>query len=582
MKPKTIQIFCALALLEGGITLFYLFNMNFQPGRGQIMDYRSLRILAAFVVSLGILAFGTALVYLNRREDAASNFSEKQDRFLVGEKSRLYTVQGGLLITAIFLTECYLLTYLGFPQPLRPLFVWGAVLCLQAWVILRIVYRDVYRSRQGLFRRIRAGWRSWLPIQRRVLLILGILGVVYFAFFIPANYRLDAHQHVGLHEDEDVIYPDVIRALQTGSTMEETTWNALGNWQWWYGFPYLPISAAVLIIPRLVFGNSFGQQLQLNMLLLRSFISVLPMTLLILFAVYLVTRYKSMWGSIGLFFFFAFLPGVFWFNIRFWHPDAIVVFLILLTLYLLEKDDLQFGRNFYLSAVIVGLTTAIKLWGLFFGITIAGYLLVGLITRRLVFRSFLKAGLFFLLAMLGTFILTSPTILVPYLAKGAVTSWLGQQGSILGGYEEQGFGSVYQTGLPTWLYFFGLDYMKPFFFFFAFLALGIGSLLGTRKAFNRLNLGWCLATAFFLINFSAMKSPQYQMPLMIPLICSAALFPQIGNENVRWQTLKFLQHPASKILLRVVTVAFFAAQFLINLSILYGRIAPKWPGLLRY
>ena len=99
--------------------------------------------------------------------------------------------------------------------------------------------------------------------------------------------------------------------------------------------------------------------------------------------------------------------------------------------------------------------------------------------------------------MLGTFILTSPTILVPYLAKGAVASWLGQQGSILGGYNEQGFESVYQTGLPTWLYFFGLDYMKPFFFFFAFLALGVGSLLGNRKAFNRLNLGWCLATAFF-------------------------------------------------------------------------------------
>jgi hypothetical protein len=385
-----------------------------------------------------------------------------------------------------------------------------------------------------------------------------------------------------MNPDEDIIYPDVVIALQTGATVEQTVWNALGNWQWWYGFPYLPISAAVLIIPRLVYGNGFGQQLQLNMFLLRSFVSVLPMTLLILFAVYIVTRYKSLWGSIGLFFFFAFLPGVFWFNIRFWHPDAIVVFLILLTLYLLEKDDLQFGRNFYLSAVIVGLTTAIKLWGLFFGITIAGYLLVGLMTHRLVFRNFLKAGLFFLLAMLGTFILTSPTILVPYLAKGAVASWLGQQSSILGGYNEQGFESVYQTGLSTWLYFFGLDYMKPFFFFFAFLALGVGSLLGSRKAFNRLNLGWCLATAFFLINFSAMKSPQYQMPLMIPLICSAALFPQIGNENVRWQTIKFLQYPASKILLRLVTVAFFAAQFLINLSILYGRIAPKWPDLLRF
>ena len=186
MKPKTIQIFCALALLEAGITLFYLFNMNFQPGRGQIMDYRTLRVLAAFVVSLGILAFGTALVYLNRRGDAASNFSEKLDRFLVGENGRLYTVQSGLLITAIFLTECYLLTYLGFPQPLRPLFVWGAVLCLAGLGNSAHSLPGCIPFLSRLFRRIRAGWRSWLPIQRRVLLILGILGLV-FRFLIPAR-----------------------------------------------------------------------------------------------------------------------------------------------------------------------------------------------------------------------------------------------------------------------------------------------------------------------------------------------------------------------------------------------------------
>ena len=115
MKPKTIQIYCALALVEAGVTLFYLFNMTFPPGRGQIIDYSTLRVLVALVVSLSIFAFGTALVFLTRRGDTALKITTRLDGFLVGENGRLFTVQGGLLIAALFLTECYLPHLPGFP-----------------------------------------------------------------------------------------------------------------------------------------------------------------------------------------------------------------------------------------------------------------------------------------------------------------------------------------------------------------------------------------------------------------------------------------------------------------------------------
>jgi len=582
MKPKHLILFCALTLLEGFITLYYLFNMTFEAGRGQVIDYGTLRNLAAGVIVLLLVGLAAALFRLVRGPEFSASLSARLENRLVGEGGRLFTVQGGLLIAALFLFECYLLTYLAFPVPLRPLFAWGTIICLQAWLILRAVYRGAYRARPGWIARLKTGWNSWLPVQRKVLIILAILGFVYFLVFLAPNYLRDPQTHFNMNPDEDIIYPDVVIALQTGATFEQTVWNALGNWQWWYGFPYLPMSAAVLVIPRLVFGNEFGLQVQLNMFLLRTFISVLPMTLLILFAVYLVTRYKHLWASVGLFFFFAFLPGVFWYNLRFWHPDAIVVILILLTIYFLEKDDLRFERYFYYAAVTVGLTTAIKLWGLFFGVTIAGYLVAGLVMHRVTLKKAILAGFFFILAMLGTFILTSPTMMVPYLAKGAAASWFGQQDAILGGYNEPGFEWVYQTGLSSWLYFFGIDFMKPFFFFFSFLALGFGSLLGSRKAFNRLNLGWCLATAFFLINFSAMKSPQYQLPLMIPIICSAALFPMVADGTQSWKIFGFLQKPLAKRVLIVVTVVLFAVQFWINLTILYGRIAPNWPAIIWY
>ncbi len=101
----------------------------------------------------------------------------------------------------------------------------------------------------------------------------------------------------------------------------------LGTWTWQYGYPYLTVSAAVLFIPRLIFGNQFGEHVQLNIFLLRQFVSVLPMILAMLLAVYLVTRFKSLLMSVCMFIFLALVPGIVKYNQNFWHPDALVVLL---------------------------------------------------------------------------------------------------------------------------------------------------------------------------------------------------------------------------------------------------------------
>jgi hypothetical protein len=287
-----------------------------------------------------------------------------------------------------------------------------------------------------------------------------------------------------------------------------------------------------------------------------------------LLAVYLVTRFKSVWRSAGLFAFLLLVPGIVKYNHDYWHPDALIVLCCMLTIYFLQKDDLRFKRNFYLAAVFCGLAAAIKLWGLFFVLAIAGYLLAGLIRKKLTIKSGVLAGGLFILAMFGTIIFSSPSLMAPYIAKVAFRDWLPRQTALLVG-PGINDGGIYNTGLMNWLKYFGDHFMKPYFFFFTIFALVAGSLMGNRKYLNRILLAWSAATVFFLAYFVAMKNFQYMLPVVAPLYCGAFLFPSIteGSTVVPW--LAFLQKPLARKVAQGVTIAFIASQFVINLIILY-------------
>ena len=375
--------------------------------------------------------------------------------------------------------------------------------------------------------RIKSKWRGLLPVQRKVIKFLAVIGLIYFLAFIPSNLLRNEYGQFYLLQDEQVIYPDVVKALNSQANFAATVQNVLGGWDWAYGYPYLPISASVLIIPRLIFGDLFAEQIQLNIFLMRQFVSVLPMVLALMLAVYLVTRFKSVTFSVSLFAFLLLIPGVVKICYRFWHPDSIILLLVLLTIFFLQKDDLRFGQYFYLAAASIGLTTAIKLWGLFFFLAIAGYLIAGLINHKISFKKFVLSGALFIFAMLGMFIISSPSMLVPYVARAAVASWTDQQSKILLGPERMDPSGIYNTGLMVWLKYFGQHFMKAYFFFLATIAVAAGSLWGPWKKLNRILLAWCLPVTLFLAYFSAMKSFQYMLPVAIPLYCGAALFPEI-------------------------------------------------------
>jgi hypothetical protein len=564
MKTKHLVLFDALTILEGIVAIVFLQSMQLDAGRGKLINYPLLRLGLEILVGLFLIVLGFLLARLLRNSNWAQTINNWLDKHLVEEKPRLFMVQGTLLILALFLVECFLLTYLSFPVPFRPLFVWAALICLQAWLSLRLVYDSAYRQRVPFFASLKAKWNEWKPVQRQTFSILLVIGLIYFLAFIPLNYLRDNQTHFYIHPDEGVIYPDVAKVLIWQGSFDATVHNILDGWQWWYGYPYLPMSAVALIIPRLVFGESFVQQMQLNLLLLRQFVSVLPMTLALLLIVYLVTRFERKLFSIGMFIFLLLIPGVMVFNFHFWHPDGIILLLIILTAYFLDRDRLRFGVNFYLAAAACALAIAIKLWGAFFVLAIAGYLIAGWQRKVLTFKKMVLAGTGFLLVMVATIAISSPTLLVPYVTRGALEGWQSQQNWLLTGYQEPDPEGVYKTGLANWLKYFNMYYMTAYVFFISFASLGIGSLFGSKKSLNRIILAWCIATGIFLVNFASMKSNQYMIPLMLPLYIGLFLIPYVGQSPNDSKDPAFLRKPITQKLLWGFLILVAGSQFALN------------------
>ena len=562
-------------ILEGFAAIYVLWQMQFDSNRGNIFNYADLRLTLTALIGLLIIFLVGLLLVLFNVEKFSSTITGFLDRELRCKKPGLFFFQGALAILGVFLVECIILTFIYIPVPLRPFLALAALICFNVWLLLRIIYAPEYRKRPSLVTRLRGKWFEWLPIQRTTFIVLALLGLIYFLAFIPTNYGLEENGRFYVHGDESVIYPDVAKALVWEGTFTNMVDKVIWDWPWWYGFPYLPISASVLVVPRLIFGNDYANNIQLNIFLMRQFINILPMVITLMLLVYMVNRYKSLWLSVLMFVYMALVPGVVKFGVQFWHPDSIIILLILLTFYFLEKDQLRFGKYFYLAAAACGLATAIKLWGLFFVLTIACYLLAGLTQKHLTFKKTFLSGLGFILVMVGVIVITSPGLIVPAIRDFALKLWMVQQNSLLTGYNEPDPQGVYKTGLINWLNYFKLYFMNSFFFFFSFLALLVGSLWGTRKYLNRLILAWSLPVTYFIVNFSAMKSFQYMFPIMIPLFLGVFLSFSLPDGKQESGELAFFNKQWVRWIVWGITGIFLLLQFVININILFKS---PWMG----
>ena len=93
------------------------------------------------------------------------------------------------------------------------------------------------------------------------------------------------------NSDEPAQYPAIIRMLTPAPSSPQSLYRFFAYQIYFYGFPYYFYSAVPVLLPlKLIFGLG---NLQLNMLVLRQFVSVLPMIAAIMLLVYLQTKFES-------------------------------------------------------------------------------------------------------------------------------------------------------------------------------------------------------------------------------------------------------------------------------------------------
>ncbi len=405
-------------------------------------------------------------------------------------------------------------------------------------------------------------------VQRRILFVLAGIGLVYFCLFLyPNSYgaRSDAIL-LNASSDEYVTYPNVLRILTPGKTFNETRANLFLYEDYHYGYPFYAASALVLLPARLIFGNEFTQHMQLNMLLLRQFISLLPMILAAGILVYLQTRFMSLWKSVALFLLLLTVRGVVRNHIWWWHPDALAVLLVVLTLFFLDRDRLRFGRNFYLAAIACGLSIAIKLLGFFFFLTIPAYLLFGLLQKRIQLPKAALAGGLFVVVMLSTAVFSNPFLFSTQQRERMLQIQAQKSEELSQGYQHDD-PLYYSKGPQWWTSTLEKWYAPPLVLFFLVGSLLLGSLRGKNQLLNRLMLTWVVPYSIYLLYFVAVKPDHYWLPVMLPLFSGALILVDLFDPASKFLNREFFKQNWSwqKAGLALV-VLLLAWQFTLNLT----------------
>jgi hypothetical protein len=533
MSPKILKVLLLTAFFEGLAALAWLMANPSKEANARLLGYSYLRLgLAGLVVTVLIVV---GFLAWSRR---AAKYARVVDRYLQ-EKDHLYFVQNGLLAGVITAGMCFIFSWLFFPPNLRPVIAWAGMVGLQTWLALAISCRGVYHQKDFTrCYRLLPAWNNLEKGQKKVLLILLALGIFYFGLFIPLNLTGAEDEHIFSigGGDEYVIYPIVTTMYQPGDSFSASLYHIFIYEDYHYGYPFYAASALTLLPVRLAVGPQFVHLTQVNLLLLRQFVSVLPVILAALVLVYLATRFRKPLAAVGLFVLILSIPGVIRDNHNFWHPDALNLLFIVLTLYFLDRDGLRFGRNFFLAAIACGLSAATRLYGFFFFLAIAAYLLAGLVKRSIGWWQALAKGSLFAGLMVITILFADPFLFSADARANLARIMNDKQSEMKYGYNEPDPQQIYRTGWDAWLPFFEEGYAANWFSLFLLASAIVGILMGGPRIFNGMLLAWVAVIGGYLVYFVAVKSSQYMLPLFVPFYAAAFSIP-IALEGSRYPAL---------------------------------------------
>jgi hypothetical protein len=386
-------------------------------------------------------------------------------------------------------------------------------------------------------------------MQKRNFRWLLVIAAAFFILFIFPN--LKASQNPAMVQvfepDEASPLPFLFHMIKPGESLAQTLKNFIFYDYYPYGFVYFAYSALV-ILPLQWLG--LLENTTLVMVVLRQMVSVLPLLAALLILVYLQDEFRT-YRSFLIFGVLAAVPAVIQNNL-WWHPDGLATLFVTLTLFFLVRDRLRFGGNFILAAVTCGLATATKLIGVYFFLSIALVLALGLIQKRINLWKAFKMGLVFLLVMAATYFVASPFLLSHWARTEFITTMKVQREAIASGY-----GIVYAKGLAA-----AWPIVHQYYGELVFLLVGIGCMLwgvfrGSRKLTYALILTWFIplsVTTFFLTHMKF----QYWMPVALPMIsCLALILPEKVSSGHKLPVKNWVQ--LALMLLLAIQVGLFVA-----------------------
>ncbi len=350
--------------------------------------------------------------------------------------------------------------------------------------------------------------------QKRIFGLLVFMAAVAFVLFALPNAV--ASQNMSMVQifspDESAPLPYVFQMIAPAPTLNLALRHFIFYNYYYYGFPFFAASA-LLLLPLQWLGR-LGD-MPLVMLVLRQFISVLPMLAALLLLVYMQDGFRTYRSPI-LFAFLLSVPAVLQ-NNSWYHPDGITFLLVVLTIYFLKRDNLRFGWSFLLAAIMSGVATATKLIGVYFFLAVGLTLLLGLLLKRASWKRLLGMAAAFIVTMGLAYLIANP-FLFSHWARTAYQYIEYKQGGLL----ENGYGVFYAKGLlASW------PNVHASFGEIPFLLLALGAAIwgawrGPQRLLHGLILAWFIPvsiTVFFLTHFKF----QYWLPAALPLVSSLVI-----------------------------------------------------------
>jgi 4-amino-4-deoxy-L-arabinose transferase-like glycosyltransferase len=364
--------------------------------------------------------------------------------------------------------------------------------------------------------------------QKKTFWILTIIGFIYFLVFIIPN-RLgakDAHMLLVVSGDENITYPYVLKMLTVASNLYDQIGNIFIYWDYHYGYPFYFFSTLSLLPVRLIAGEQFFELTQINLLVLRQMVSVLPMIAAVGIFVYLKTRFKSIWQSMVLFVSMLLLPAIVDNNTWWWHPDAYAILFIALTLLFLDRDNFKYGKSFYLAAAACGLSISTKMLGFWFVFTILGYLLYGLYQKKITFKEVVIKGAVFVVIMSTLMVLTNPFLFHKESREFFIDIQEFKTHELRYGYEHDD-PSQYARGPHFWNWTIKTWFTPWWYLLFPVMSMIAGCIWGQKRKINLLFASWIVPYTLYVLFFVAPKPFHYLLPSLLPLFACILDIPDL-------------------------------------------------------